>query len=112
MFAQRSLNVDIGTLLLMLGLSYGLGVFWYDLLPGTLPEQVWRAAAYPFLGIFVAETFVPQVLTFDPKFGGISLITAFVGALVGVVVDWVITKARHPAMVSELEPRATERRAA
>ena len=33
--------MDIGTLFLMLGLSYGLGLLWYDLLPGKLPERVW-----------------------------------------------------------------------
>ena len=48
--------MDVGTFLLMLGLAYALGLFWYDLLPGKLPEQLWRVAAYPFLGIFVAHT--------------------------------------------------------
>ena len=60
--------MDVGTFLLMLGLSYALGLFWYDLLPSKLPEQVWRVAAYPFLGIFVAEALLPSVLPFDPKF--------------------------------------------
>ena len=53
--------MDVGTFLLMLGLSYALGLFWYDLLPSKLPEQVWRVAAYPFLGIFVAEALLPPV---------------------------------------------------
>src|SRR3981081_2841035 len=39
--------MDVGTFLLMLGLSYALGLLWYDLLPGKLPQQVWRVAAYP-----------------------------------------------------------------
>ncbi len=98
--------MDIGTFLLMLVLSYALGVLWYDLLPGKLPERVWRVAAYPFLGIFVAETLLPRVLTFDPTFGGIHLITAFVGSLIAVIVDWVITQARHPSLVLQPEPRS------
>jgi hypothetical protein len=98
--------MDLGTILLMLGVSYGLGLMWYDLLPGKLPQQVWRVAAYPFLGIFVAEMLVPGVLTFDPTFGGLHLITVFVGSLVGVIVDWIITQARHPATVAQFEPRA------
>ena len=97
--------MDIGTLLLMLGLAYGSGLLWYDLLPGKLPEPVWRVAGYPFLGIFVAEALLPHVLTFDPMFGGIHLITAAIGSLVAVLVDWVITAGRHPALVAMPEPR-------
>lgn len=95
--------MEVGTLLLLLGLSYGFGVLWYDLLVGRLPQRVWRVAAYPFLGIWIAETLLPKVLTFDPSFGGIHLISAVIGSLVAVVVDWVITIARRPAMVTQLE---------
>ena len=97
--------MDFGTFLLMLGLSYGLGILWYDLLPGRLPEQIWRVAAYPFLGIFVAQTVLPPIFPADPAFGGIHLVTAFVGSLIGVIVDWIITQARHPALVQMPEPR-------
>jgi hypothetical protein len=97
--------MDIGTLLLMLGLSYGLGLLWYDLLPGKLPERVWRVAAYPFLGIFVAEAVLAPLLSFDPKFGGIHLVSALIGSLVGVIVDWLVNQARHPSMVMPPEPR-------
>jgi len=98
--------MDVGTFLLMLGLAYALGLFWYDLLPGRLPEQLWRVAAYPFLGIYVAETVLPSLIAVDPTFGGIHLITAVVGSLVAVVVDWVVTQARHPSLVPMPEPRA------
>jgi len=94
--------MEIGTFLLMLALSYGFGVLWYDLLPGRLPERVWRVAAYPFLGIWVAE----QLPAFGPTFGGIHLIHAAVGSLVAVLVDWVINQARRPAIVQEFEARA------
>src|SRR5713101_8330817 len=97
--------MDIGTVLLMLGVSYGLGLLWYDLLPAKLPERVWRVAAYPFLGIFVAEAVLAPVLSFDPKFGGIHLVTALVGSVVGVIVDWLVNQARHPSMVLQPEPR-------
>jgi hypothetical protein len=97
--------MDVGTFLLMLGLSYALGLFWYDLLPSKLPEQVWRVAAYPFLGIFVAEALLPSVLPFDPKFGNLHLITVLIGSLVAVVVDWVIRQARHPSLVLTPEAR-------
>lgn len=99
--------MDVGTFLLMLGVAYALGVLWYDLLLGRLPERVWRVAAYPFLGVFVAEALLPQIITADPKFGGLHLISVFVGSLVAVVIDWIVTGARHPAMVPSLEPRKT-----
>jgi hypothetical protein len=98
--------MELGTLLLMVGLAYALGVLWYDLLPGKLPEQAWRVAAYPFLGIFVAEALLPKVLTADPAVGNIHLISAFLGSLVAVIVDWIITQARQPRMVAHLEPKA------
>jgi hypothetical protein len=97
-------DMDVGTFLLMLAISFAFGVLWYDLLPGILPAQVWRAAAFPFLGIFLAESVLPPFLTFDPVFGGLHVLTSAFGSLVAVVVDWAITRARHPATVSRPEP--------
>jgi hypothetical protein len=101
--------MDIGSLLLMLGLAYGFGVLWYDLLPGRLPDRVWRVAAYPFLGIWVAQALLSPRFASDPEFGGLHLIAAIIGSLVAVIVDWIITAARQPALVSEprREVRAT-----
>jgi hypothetical protein len=93
--------MNVGTFLLLLGLSYVLGLLWYDLLPGKLPEPVWRVAAYPFLGIFVAAALLP----FDPKFGNLHLLTVLIGSLVAVVADWVIDQARHPSLVRMPETR-------
>jgi hypothetical protein len=98
--------MDVGTFLLMLGLSYAFRLFWYDLLPGRLPEQIWRVAAYPLLGIFLAEALLPRLLTFDPAFGGIHVIASIVGSLVGVLADWLITTARRPATIAHPEPVA------
>ena len=97
--------MDVGTFLLMLGLSYALGLLWYDLLPSKLPEQVWRVAGYPFLGIFVAEALLPSLLPFDPRFGNLHLLTVLIGSLVAVIVDWIIRQARHPSLVVTPEPR-------
>lgn len=98
--------MDVGTFLLMLALAYGFGVLWYDLLPGMLPAQVWRVAAYPFLGIFLAESVLPSFLAFDPAFGGLHVLTSAIGSIVAVIVDWAITRARHPATVTRPEPLA------
>jgi hypothetical protein len=104
--SEGCLTWTSGHWLLKLGLSYALGLLWYDLLPGKLPQQVWRVAAYPFLGIFVAEALLPSVLTFDPKFGNLHLLTALIGTLVAVVVDWIIQQARRPSLVLTPEARA------
>ena len=102
--------MDIGSLLMMLGLAYAFGVLWYDLLPGRLPDRVWRVAAYPFLGIWVAQALLSPHFAVDPDFGGIHLVAAIIGSIVAVIVDWIITTARQPALVSE--PRRELRAAA
>jgi hypothetical protein len=97
--------MDIGSLLLMLGLAYGLGVLWYDLLPGQLPDRVWRVAAYPFVGMWVAQALLTPHFENDPVFGGIHLIAALIGSIVAVIIDWIITTARQPSTVLAPEPR-------
>ena len=97
--------MDLGTLLLMVGLAYGLGVLWYSLLPGSMPDRAWRVAAYPFLGIYVAEALLAPVLTFDPAFGGFHLLTVIIGSIVAVVVDWLVMQARRPAQVPWPQPK-------
>src|SRR5437879_5365025 len=47
--------MELGTFLLLSAFAYGIGIFWYDLLPGKLAERPWRVAAYPFVGIVLAE---------------------------------------------------------
>lgn len=88
--------MDLGTLLLMLAFAYGLGVFWYDLLPGELATRPWRAAAYPFALMVFGEALVPS----GPAFGGVHVLTALVAALIGVIIDWVIQAARRPTVVA------------
>jgi len=88
--------MDVGTLLLMAGLAYGFGLLWYSLIPAQVAGPVWRVLAYPFLGLYVAEAFLAPVLKFDPSFGGIHLISAIIGTIVAVVVDWAIMSVRRP----------------
>ncbi|MBX6752703.1 hypothetical protein [Thermorudis peleae] len=95
--------MQFGTFLLMLALSYAFGVLWYDLLPGKLSMKPWRVAAYPFLGMWVAEVFFHR----GPAFGDLHLIPLVIGSLVAVIIDWIITAARHPASVPDYEARAT-----
>ncbi len=91
--------MDIGTLLFMVAFAYGLGVFWYDLLPGQLSDRTWRVAAYPFALMVFGEAFMPL----GPSFGGVHVITALVAALIGVLIDWIVQAVRRPAAVSTPE---------
>jgi hypothetical protein len=90
--------MDFGTFLLLAGFAYGIGVFWYDLLPAKLPERPWRVAAYPFVGIVLAEALLPASWT-GPLFGGLHAVPLIVGSLFGVLVDWLVTSFRHPAAI-------------
>src|SRR5579859_2266816 len=108
----KEVRMDIGTFLLTLGLAYGTGVLWYDLLPGQLPDRVWRVVAYPLLGIWVAQALLSPRFPSDPVYGGVHLAAAFVGSLVAVIVDWIITAVRRPAMIWTPERRGEVRAAA
>lgn len=90
--------MEVGNVLLMAGLAYALGLLWYTLLPARVPAQIWRVAAYPFLGIFVAEMLLAPAFGFDPSLGGIHFVSAIIGSIVAVVVDWVIADVRKPAV--------------
>ncbi len=91
--------MNIGSFLFMLAFAYALGVFWYDLLPGQLSTRTWRTAAYPFGLMAFGEALVP----YGPSFAGIHVVTALIAALIGVIIDWIIQTARHPAAVSSPE---------
>jgi hypothetical protein len=97
--------VDFGHFLLLIGFSYGIGVFWYDLLPAKLAEKPWRVAAYPFLGIVLTHALLPMEYQ-GYAFGGLHVIPLVFGSLIGVVVDTMVTSYRHPAAISAPEMHA------
>jgi membrane associated rhomboid family serine protease len=70
-----------------------------------LPDRVWRVAAYPFVGIWVAQALLTPHFESDPVFGGVHLIAAVIGSIVAVIIDWIITTARQPSSVLAPEPR-------
>ena len=65
--------MEFGTFLLLACFSYGIGVFWYDLLPAKLAEKPWRVAAYPFVGIVLAHAMMPAECT-GPAFAGLHVV--------------------------------------
>ena len=98
-------SMELGTFLLLLGFAYGIGVFWYDLLPAKLPERPWRVAAYPFIGIVLMEALTRPDWV-GPGFGGLHVVPLLVGSLFGVLADWLVTSARHPSAIVAPEMHA------
>jgi hypothetical protein len=78
--------MDLGTVVLMGAVAYGLGLFWYGLILGRTQDGILRTAAYPFLAIVFAEQFV-QI---GPAYGHLHLVSALLASLVGVLVDWAV----------------------
>jgi hypothetical protein len=98
--------MEIGTVLLLVAFSYAVGVFAYDLFPGRLPHQAWRIAAYPFATIVLSEALLTMMPDLTPRFGGIHPFAALVAAIIGVLIDWLITSLRRPQAVMALERTA------
>lgn len=82
--------MDLGTVLLMGALAYGLGLFWYGLILGRTPAGAWRTAAYPFLAIVFAQAYFQA----GPAVGHVHLLGALVASLVGVLADWAVGTVR------------------
>jgi hypothetical protein len=97
--------MEFGTFLLLAAFAYGIGVFWYDLLPARLAERPWRVAAYPFVGIVLAEALFPAAWV-GPAFYGLHVMPLVFGGLFGVLVDWLVTSYRHPAAIASPELHA------
>jgi hypothetical protein len=97
--------MEFGTFLLLICFSYGIGIFWYDLLPAKLAEKPWRVAAYPFLGIVLCHLLMPAEYH-GPAFGTFHLVPLLFGSLVGVIVDVLVTTYRQPAEISAPEMHA------
>jgi hypothetical protein len=95
--------MELGTLLLLVAFAYSVGVFADDLLPGRRPQQPWRTAAYPFTAMALGETLMAPLPDLAPKFGGIHPFVALIAAVIGVLLDWLITSYRRPRAVATFE---------
>jgi hypothetical protein len=78
--------MDLGTVLLMGAVAYGLGLFWYGLVLGRTYDSIWRTAAYPFLAIVFAQAYFQA----GPAVGHLYLVGALVASLAGVLIDWAV----------------------
>jgi len=97
--------VDLGNVVLMGAVAYGLGLFWYGLVLGRTHESIWRTAAYPFLAIVFAEAYIQL----GPQVGHIHLLTALLASLVAVLVDWAVGMIRGAVEVPRTRTAAVAR---
>lgn len=97
--------MDLGNVVLMGAVAYGLGLFWYGLVLGRTHESIWRTAAYPFLAIVFAEAYIQL----GPQVGHIHLLTALLASLVAVLVDWAVGMIRGAVEVPRTRTAAVAR---
>ena len=86
---------ELGYIVYLIAISYGLGVLWYTLL-GHHHTSWMRMAAFPLLAVVIGEalwtrylsTTVGQGLVFSGLHLYVALVATFIGALVDISISW------------------------
>ena len=117
-------NIGLGTFLAFFAMALGSAWFWSYLRYALFGERAtgqWLADAnwgVPMLWLrtfgipFVAAIFVELWVDAGPVLAGFHPISVFVGALIGVLVDWIlygIGEGLHHPLPTEAEPRMVAR---
>ena len=90
---------ELGYVVYLLALAFGLGQLWYSVL--DFRHDHWmRMASYPFLGIVLGEAFVPM----GPEVFGVHIMVAFVATLIACILDRVIHTIRPAHEEAALRP--------
>jgi hypothetical protein len=103
--------VKVGALLLTFVVANRPRVLWCDLMLGELSDCGWWFAANPFLGMWLVAALLTPHVSNHRQFGGVHWMAAGVGSFVAVIANWVVTAARHPALVLSPERRREVRAA-
>jgi hypothetical protein len=77
---------ELGFIVFLIALSYGLGVVWYKLL-GAGHSGWMRTAAAPFIGVAVGEGVWGAYLASGPAYFDVHIALALVTSLVAVLAD-------------------------
>ena len=94
-------ELELGTVVYLLAVSYGMGVMWYTVLGRTYANWM-RMAAFPLLGAIIGEALWITHLSSNPSQGlvflgfhvYVLLAATFIGALVDITVSWLAKE--HP----------------
>ena len=92
---------DLGFILYLIAVSYGMGVLWYTLLGRTYTGWM-RMAAFPLLGVIIGEAIWTRYLSGGATSGlafynlhlYVALVSSFIGALIDVGLTWLAKE--HP----------------
>ncbi len=83
---------ELGFIVYLIAISYGMGVVWYTLLGRNYTSWM-RMAAFPLIGVVVGESLMANQqgvgLTFFGLHIFVVLVSTFVGALVDISISWV-----------------------
>ena len=92
---------ELGFIVYLIAISYGMGVVWYTLL-GRKYTNWMRMAAFPLLGVIIGEALWTNHIASNPSEGllyfnlhiYVVLISSFAGGLVDVALGWLAKE--HP----------------
>ena len=92
---------ELGFVVYLIGLSYGMGVLWYTLLGNNYIGWM-RMAAFPLLGVVIGEAVwtkhffggVGQGLIFFDLHIYVVLVSTFIGTLADKAISWLAKE--HP----------------
>lgn len=92
---------ELGFIVYLIGVSYGMGVLWYTLLGRNYTGWM-RMAAFPLLGVIVGEAVWSRYLAGGVGAGlvfynihiYVALVSTFIGALLDVSISWLAKE--HP----------------
>ncbi len=92
---------ELGFVVYLIALSYGMGVVWYTLL-GRKYTGWMRMAVFPLLGVVIGEALWVNHLASNPSEGlvyfnlhiYVVLVSSFAGSLIDVALDWLAKE--HP----------------
>ena len=104
---------ELGFILYLVAVSYGMGVLWYSLLGRNYTGWM-RMGAFPLLGIVIGEALWGRYLSSGVGAGlmfynlhiYVALVSTFTGALLDVGVSWVAKEHPVGAMLKVFEHRS------
>ncbi len=95
--------IDIGNVVAVVAVSFGLGVFWYEFLRRPQKDRL-RLTAISFVGVLIGEALVSAGMAGGPIAYGLHPVTALVASFAAVYLNtaWVEKKVWPWEIIDEL----------
>ena len=103
---------ELGFILYIIAVSYGMGVLWYTLLGRNYTGWM-RMGAFPLLGVIIGEAIWGKYLSSGVGAGlvfydlhiYVALVSTFTGALLDVGISWLAKEHRVGDLLKAVEHR-------